>query len=127
MRASESSARNILPLPVDTCPRANPKNSARRRCGLLQFPWRLCPDHGELGKNASAPFLGSFRVADDPEVGGRDQKDVWRMAKFFSLASAMTRGALPAFLFVIPSLSRCEVFRGAKCMEQLRCERADSR
>jgi hypothetical protein len=74
----------------------------------------LADKAGAIPHNAVS---ANFRVGDDPGVGGRDQKDVWRLAKFFSLASAVTRGALPALLFVIPSLSKCEVFRGAKCME----------
>jgi hypothetical protein len=38
-------------------------------------------------------YLGaSVWLADDSGVGGRDQKDVWRLAKFFCLALAMTRG-----------------------------------
>jgi hypothetical protein len=68
-------------------------------------------------RSPRTPFRTNFRVGDDPGVGGRDQRDVCGLAKSFSLASEVTRGALPAFLFVIPSLSKCEVFRGAKCMD----------
>jgi hypothetical protein len=95
--------------------------------GRFPFKQGWSPLRDKAGAIPHNAVSAKFRVGDDPGVGGRNQKDVWRLAKFFSLASAVTRGALPALLFVILSLSKCEVFRGAKCMEQLRRERAASR
>src|SRR5437879_3427941 len=59
-------------------------------------------------------------MPDDPGVGSREQKDVWRMAKFSSLASTVTKPHRRPSYLVIASLSKCEVFRGTKCIEQLR-------
>jgi hypothetical protein len=44
-------------------------------------------------------FGDNFLFADDPGVGSRDQKDVWRVAKFTSLASTVTQAAPPTFPF----------------------------
>jgi hypothetical protein len=39
-------------------------------------------------------------VGDDPGVARRDQKDVWRLAKFSSLSSTVTRGGQPTFKYL---------------------------
>jgi len=76
------------------------------------FPWQwLCP-------------VVSFRISTILELVGGISKDVRRTVGEVTLSWRPFLGdlAVPSFLLVLSSRSKYEVFRGAKCHEQLRCE-----
>jgi hypothetical protein len=81
---------------------------------------------GNLGTSElPVPIRFNFLFADDSGVGRRDQQGrVRRRVGEVTLSWRPSLGdlAAPRFLLVLSSRSKYEVFRGAKCHEQLRCE-----